>query len=542
MEREQPRRWPVVTTVAVLLLALGFGVAAGVGQELGISYRPTHQMRVPASTVPAVAPVADNPRLVVTAPRSVRMQVALDSLTAAQRLRPTHGSATLTVSVGAGTSMHDTYHLSGTPQALRISAPGIVGAVRGVYDLAEAARVGRAITGDLGRTVTSRLPFRMVDLGAVGVTPDPRQWLPGTDYSHVSRAFADALQPRPPYVDAKALAGDYRDWDAFLRQSLADGYDAVAWPGFLEYADYPGASRNDRQRAAAMRRAFGPFWARAQQLGVKVYLRTDMLALTPALKRYLEASPSGMDTTDPRLWQVYTRSLDRLYHQEPALSGVIIRIGEAGSIYAEPGWDYYSELAVRTVPAVRAMLRAFTGEAEDSGREVVFRTWSVGIGAVGDMHTNPASYDAVLRGLDSPALVVSTKYTAGDFYSWLALNTTLETGSQRRIVEFQSRREFEGFGAFPNDLGPEFSWAMQTMLARNPHIEGIWSWTQDGGPWRAGPMSLYLKSGSGSSTSRTTAWPGRSPGTPVPTSGRPTSTGCAPTWPTTRPPSAPSWR
>ena len=36
---------------------------------------------------------------------------------------------------------------------------------------------------------------------------------------------------------------------------------------------------------------------------------------------------------------------------------------------------------------------------------------------------------------------------------------------------------------------------MQTLLARNPHIEGIWSWTQDGGPWRAGPMSLYLKSG-----------------------------------------------
>ena len=108
--------------------------------------------------------------------------------------------------------------------------------------------MGRAFTGSLGRTVTSRLPFRMVDLGAVGVTPDPREWLPGTDYSHVSRAFADALQPQPPYVDRTALARDYGDWDAFLRQSLADGYDAVAWPGFLEYADYPGASRADRRQ------------------------------------------------------------------------------------------------------------------------------------------------------------------------------------------------------------------------------------------------------------------------------------------------------
>ena len=85
---EQRRRWPVVTTVTLLLLALGFGVAVGVGQELGIGYRPTKQMQVPEPNVPVVAKVADNPRLVVTAPHSVRMQVALDELTAAQRLRP----------------------------------------------------------------------------------------------------------------------------------------------------------------------------------------------------------------------------------------------------------------------------------------------------------------------------------------------------------------------------------------------------------------------------------------------------------------------
>jgi hypothetical protein len=141
------------------------------------------------------------------------------------------------------------------------------------------------------------------------------------------------------------------------------------------------------------------------------------------------------------------------------------------------------------------MLTAFTAQAESTGREVIFRTWSVGVGAVGDMHTNPASYEAVLKGIDSPALIVSTKYTLGDFYSWLPLNTTLEQGSQRRIIEFQSRREFENFGAFPNDLGTQYQWAMQKLLAANPHIEGVWVWTQDGGPWRAGPMTLYLKTG-----------------------------------------------
>jgi hypothetical protein len=114
------------------------------------------------------------------------------------------------------------------------------------------------------------------------------------------------------------------------------------------------------------------------------------------------------------------------------------------------------------------MLETLSAQAEASDREVIFRTWSVGVGAVGDMHTNPASYEAVLGGIDSPALIVSTKYTLGDFYSWLPLNDTLEQGAQRRIVEFQSRREFENFGAFPNDLGREYQYALQTLLEANP--------------------------------------------------------------------------
>ena len=98
---------------------------------------------------------------------------------------------------------------------------------------------------------------------------------------------------------------------------------------------------------------------------------------------------------------VRTDALDELYAEVPAISGILIRIGEGGSIYAEPGWDYYSALAVRSVDAVRTMLTAFTEQAEASGREVIFRTWSVGIGDVGDMHTDADSYRAVLDGLDS---------------------------------------------------------------------------------------------------------------------------------------------
>jgi hypothetical protein len=501
------RRGILAAVAFLVLLALGLGVGVVVGDALGIRTESSEQMDPAAPAVPAIAAAVAPPEFdAVAAPHTIRVDQAVVELRdAVAEASERAGEASLTVVIGEEgvDSGNDTYRLAGTPDALRIEAATETGAVRGVYDLAAQVRAGASVTEHLGEEVTSRLPLRMVDLGAVGVDPDPAQWEPGTDYSHASKAFADVLLPDAPYIDEAALEVAYEDFDAYLKHSVANGYNAVAFPGFVEFVtfdDAPGGAvyaedDEHRAKALAMREAFGPFWDRAQELGMKVFLRTDMLTLTTPLEQYLTDRFGSLETANPELWDVYTAGLDELYAAEPALDGVLIRIGEAGRVYDVEGWDVYSALAVTTVDSVRTMLEALTAQAEASDREVIFRTWSVGVGAVGDMHTNDQSYEAVLGGIDSPALIVSTKYTLGDFYSWLPLNVTLEQGDQRRIVEFQSRREFENFGAFPNDLGPQYQFAIQQLLAANDKIEGIWTWTQDGGPWRAGPMTLYLKAG-----------------------------------------------
>lgn len=500
------RRGIIAAVTAIALLGAGLGLGVVVGDALGIRAEPSAQMTPSDPVVPSVAAAVPPPVFTsVDAPSSPRFAFAVQALEdAVSAAASTTGEASLTIVVtGTGSAQDDSYGLSGTPDALRIEAAAEAGAARGIYDLAAQIRSGRAVDEHLGETVTSALPLRMVDLGAVGVEADPAQWESGTDYSHVSRAFEQVFLAEAPFIDEAAVAEAYDDWELFLARSLENGYNAVAWPGFVEYATFenvdggPIYSEGDAHvaRALALRAAFGPFWDRAAELGVKVFLRTDMPTLTPAMDGWFVERLGSLDTEDPRLWQTYAEGLDELYSAQPALSGILIRIGEGGDIYKEPGWDYYSAIAVRTPDAVRAMLSTYSAQAEASGREVVFRSWSVGIGDVGDMHTDAEAYRAVLDGLDSPALIVSTKYTLGDFYSWLPLNDTLEIGEQRRIVEFQSKREFESLGAFPNDLGTQFQWALQTLLAANPHIEGVWTWTQDGGPWRAGPMILYLKTG-----------------------------------------------
>jgi hypothetical protein len=494
------RRRPLLAIVTgALLLALGAGTAYGLTDALGISTAPSAAPAEHAVAQPATPVVAPPALAAVDAPAGARMDLALGELRSAIAAAPaTDGAATLSVHAGDATGTDDTYTLAGTPTALRIDAPTLAGAVRGVYDLAGAARAGRSLTADLGRTVTSRLPFRMVDYGSVGVDADPAQWLPGTDYSLNSQAFADVILPSAPYIDAAGLARAHAQFETYVHHVLAEGATAIDIPGFLEYLDLDGvyaAGDPHLARAQAMRDAFGPWFAEAHDLGLQVLLSTDMLALDTPLETYLTHRFGSLDTEDPALWAVYSGGLDELARTMPDVDGLVIRIGEGGAAYQFAGSDFRSELDVTSVAAARAMLTAFTAAAEHDGKTIVFRTWSVGVGAVGDMHTNPASYHAVLDGIDSPALIVSTKYSLGDFYSHLPLNDTLFTGDQRRIVEFQSRREFEGFGAFPNDLGALTQTALQTFLAKNPHVEGVWVWTQDGGPLRAGPMTLETQAG-----------------------------------------------
>ena len=149
----------------------------------------------------------------------------------------------------------------------------------------------------------------MSDLGAVGVTPDPAEWEAGDDYSHASKAFAAVLQPEAPYIDETALAAAFEDFDGFLRHSLANGFNAVAFPGFVEFVTFDGApdgavypeGDDHRDKALALREAFAPFWERADELGVKVFLRTDMLALTGPLESYLDRPVRVARHREPRV-------------------------------------------------------------------------------------------------------------------------------------------------------------------------------------------------------------------------------------------------
>jgi hypothetical protein len=274
----------------------------------------------------------------------------------------------------------------------------------------------------------------------------------------------------------------------------------VVVPGVLPFINFdsPGggpvvypADDPIRPRHLAWRSHFGELFTLARRRGFQVYLATDMFTLTPGLERYLRQRFGGLDAAQPGVWQTYAAGFDELFRAMPQVTGVVVRVGEGGALFNAPGWEYRSEFGVRTISGLRMMLHELLPVFERHGRTLVLRTWTVGSGELGDLHTNPATYDAALGDIDSPSLVVSTKFVRGDFYSFLPVNPTLRSGRHRRLVELQARPEYEGFGAFPNYLAALHRTALSTLRGANSRIVGAWLWTQAGGPLHAGPMSLY---------------------------------------------------
>ncbi len=350
-----------------------------------------------------------------------------------------------------------------------------------------------------GDTVGVRpLNQRLADLGGVGILPDTANW--GIGYEHNVHRFEDLIQSEPPYLNPAAYARIGSELNQYLDKLKQFNINGIVFPAFLELVTFEGRKGKDavyqesdgyQKRHRALQEGYGKWIKEIRNKGIEVFLYTDMVALTPPLEAWLTSHYGTPDGEKVGFWDIYKEGLEEVFTRMPEVSGIMLRIGEAGSIYNKPGWDYYSQLDVRSEKALNRMLTAFLEVAEKYNKQIIFRSWSVGIGEIGDMHTNPETYAKVLGNIHSPNLIVSTKYSRGDFYSWLPFNETLLQGSHRRIAEFQLRREFEGFNAFPNYMGPLYQKALLDFTRKNEHFDGVWLWTQEGGPLRAGPLSIY---------------------------------------------------
>ncbi len=288
---------------------------------------------------------------------------------------------------------------------------------------------------------------------------------------------------------ARAGAADWQtitdELRRFAREATAQGYNAVTLDDLAHLAHHPLHEPEVTQRICILRKKFTGFFNLLQdEFGLRIYLTSDVLPTTPAVTEQLERHPEA--------WKPYYRELVcQVLDDFPQLSGLILRIGESdGHDVTDP---IRSRLHLRNAREANAFLRDLLPEFERREMDLIFRTWTVGAHPIGDLMWHRGTLARTLQGLDSPRLIVSMKHGESDFFRYLPLNRAFLEVRQRKIIEFQARREYEGAGEYPSFIGWDCE-RIAAELASAEQVVGISVWCQTGG-WHRFRRRAFLEAG-----------------------------------------------
>lgn len=259
-------------------------------------------------------------------------------------------------------------------------------------------------------------------------------------------------------------------FETYCRQAARAGYNAITLDDLAHLCPFPFYSAGLLRRIGEYRALFRELFAVAEAAGMTVFITTDLLFFNEAIEREI-------GKRDESLRAFAAEACRRLFSEFPRVGGVVVRIGESDGL--DVAGDFRSRIVVRTPRQARRMIQALLPVFEAAGRLLIFRTWSVGIGKVGDIGWNPDTFDEVFQGIESDRLIISMKYGTSDFFRYLPLNRLFFRGPHRKLIELQARREYEGFGEYPSFIGWDYENYRNQLVGQN--LAGISVWCQTGG-------------------------------------------------------------
>jgi hypothetical protein len=262
----------------------------------------------------------------------------------------------------------------------------------------------------------------------------------------------------------------------------ADGANGIAFddlPHLYLHPTYPAALRAKLQTYRAYYRRWMEI---ARAAGLSVYLNADILFYHPVLEKEVGFRPGAVADF---LAAVCATVLDEF----PLVRGIFFRLGECDGV--DVRGDFISHLVLRTAAEANALLQRILPVFEARQRACILRTWTVGAYPIGDLMWNPQTLAETLRGIDSPSLILSMKYGETDFFRYLPLNPHFFATPVAKLIELQTKREYEGAGEYPSFVGYDYE-AFRRDLAGAENVLGAHIWCQSGG-WTCFRRLTYLQ-------------------------------------------------
>lgn len=311
----------------------------------------------------------------------------------------------------------------------------------------------------------SELPLRLFD----GLAPfflDPVPGVPGTSAAAVvnwSKIPFPRLERHGRLDPARAEAAA-AGFARHVAAMAALGYNAVVLDDLAHLVLHPFYPAPLHAKLASYRPLYDGLFATAQRHGLRLFVTTDYTVQHPAIDHHL--AETGKSPAD-----LFAETVAAAWEAFPALDGVVLRIGESDGV--DVADDLTSRLTIRHPREVRELLDRLLPGFEARGKTLIFRTWTLGAYPVGDLMWNRRTYDAAFGDIASPSLIVSLKYGDADFFRYLSLNPLFFHGPQRKLIELQTRREYEGMGEYPSFVGWDYARYLAELRAGGANLAGI---------------------------------------------------------------------
>jgi len=258
----------------------------------------------------------------------------------------------------------------------------------------------------------------------------------------------------------------------FAREVSMLGYNAVTLDDLAHLATHPLHEPETVERIDFFRERFARiFDILCEEFGLKVFLTSDIIPLTPAIEKNLGENTAALE-------DYYLSLVTQILDDFPQLSGLILRIGESdGNDVKDP---IRTRLHLRNPKETNRLMRKLLPHFDSRGKKLILRTWTVGAHHIGDLIWHRGTLAETLDGLDSPNFIVSMKHGESDFFRHIPLNKAFFRVKQAKIIELQARREYEGAGEYPSFIGRACE-AFARELAEAENIVGMSVWCQTGG-------------------------------------------------------------
>ena len=269
-------------------------------------------------------------------------------------------------------------------------------------------------------------------------------------------------------LDPDVIGDILIEFDRHIRAMARLGYNAIVLDDLAHLANLAQYPRDLQAKLADYHDLYRELFALIARYDLRVFVATDA--------NFTVNDPTTAGTTSESLLQEAIRTA---FDTWPMLDGVTIRIGEADGVDHEG--DFRSQVAVKTPTEARQLIQQVLPEFESRGKLLIFRTWTLGAYPVGDLIWNHHTYDDVFGGIDSDNLIVSLKYGDADFFRYLDLNPLFFHGRQKKIIEFQARREYEGMGEYPSFVGFLYEKYIRELRAGQANVVGMFA--LQGGGW-----------------------------------------------------------